>query len=96
MKEWSYWNDLREEVIWRSCKLIIKDIDWELTGLEYWWSFEGHLMLGIILGANFSPVGYFSIFFSQKDSPFCILLSPVSPNFDGVKVFHPKNSQIII
>ena len=27
---------------------------------------------GIILGANFIPVGYFSMFFSQKDSPLCI------------------------
>ena len=51
---------------------------------------------GIILGANFSPVGYFSMFLSQKDFPFCIFLSRVSPNFDGVKKFHPKNREIIM
>ena len=43
---------------------------------------------GIILGANFIPVGYFSMFFSQKI--FAIL------HFDGLKFFHPKNRQIII
>ena len=50
----------------------------------------------IILGANFSPMGYFSMFFSKKDSPFCIFWSLVSPNFDGVKIFYPKNREIII
>ena len=51
---------------------------------------------GIILGANFSPVGYFSMFLSQKDFAFCIFLSRVSPNFDGVKKIHPKNREIIM
>jgi len=27
MKEWSYWNDLREEASWRSFKLIMKEND---------------------------------------------------------------------
>ena len=51
---------------------------------------------GIILDANFSPVGYFSMFFSQKQFAILHFLKPCFTQFDGVNFFHPKNCQIII
>ena len=51
--------------------------------------------LGIIIGANFSPVGYFPCFFPKKHSPFCIFWSLVSPNFDGVKFFTLKITKLL-
>ena len=53
-------------------------------------------LAGIILGAKFIPWAIFRGFSPKKDSPFYIFGSPISPNFDGVNFFHPKNRQIII
>ena len=83
------------KLLYKLYKIIGNNIDWlrfkkwRQTLLHVKWS-------RIILGANFSPVGYFSMFFSEKDSPFCIFWSPISPNFDGIKFFQPKCHQIII
>ena len=35
---------LEKKRVGDSANWLIKENDWELTGLEYWWSFEGHLI----------------------------------------------------
>ena len=48
---------------------------------------QGAWKTGIILGANFSPVGYFSMFSPKKDSPFCNFLKPYFAQFWWGKTF---------
>ena len=72
---------------------LIVDLHWHCLRTSNLW--RGRTVMfrsRIILGVNFSPVGYFSMFFSQKRFAILHFLKPSFAQFWLGKFFSPKKS----